>query len=104
MLGWNCVMYFVEEQMKSGSRRSKGIADEVVRKAPENCDVKVICEGKDVIFDIVEAASPRSTAASPHSTGSGSTPTSGNYLGHSNRKKLISISRRFTMRSEVFNA
>ncbi|KAI9124183.1 hypothetical protein K1719_005483 [Acacia pycnantha] len=72
---------------KSGSRRSKGIADEVVRKAPENCDVKVICEGKDVIFDIVEAASPRSTAASPHSTGSGSTPTSG-----SSRKEDVSRS------------
>ncbi|XP_054777625.1 U-box domain-containing protein 35-like [Prosopis cineraria] len=46
---------------KTVSRRKKAIAGDVVKKAPENCDVKIICEGKDVIYDIVGAASPRSS-------------------------------------------
>ncbi|KAK4259173.1 hypothetical protein QN277_005530 [Acacia crassicarpa] len=73
---------------KSGSPRSKGIADEVVRKAPENCDVKVICEGKDVIFDIVQAASPSST-------GSGSTPTSGSSRKEDGSSRGFGSSKNF---------
>ncbi|XP_028755013.1 U-box domain-containing protein 35-like [Neltuma alba] len=55
---------------KSGSRRRKAMAVEVVKKAPENCDVKIICEGKDVIYDLVGAASPRSSECDTPLSGS----------------------------------
>ena len=36
---------------KSRSKRGNGIADQVLQNAPEFCDVKIICDGKEVVID-----------------------------------------------------
>ena len=36
---------------KLRSRRGNGIADRVLQNAPEFCDVKIICDGKEVVID-----------------------------------------------------
>ncbi|XP_011005723.1 PREDICTED: U-box domain-containing protein 35-like [Populus euphratica] len=36
---------------KLRSKRGNGIADQVIEKAPEFCDVKIICDGKEVVID-----------------------------------------------------
>jgi len=38
---------------KSVSRRRNGIADKVFRNAPEICDVKIICDGKEVTDQMI---------------------------------------------------
>ena len=41
------------------SRRGSGIADQVLDNAPEFCEVKIICEGQEVVVDsISESPSP----------------------------------------------
>ncbi|XP_030512868.1 U-box domain-containing protein 35 [Rhodamnia argentea] len=63
---------------KSNSRRLKlrkgnGIADQILQKAPETCEVKVICEGKEAILEqtAMESQSPPSHSKPP-------TPSRGN--------------------------
>ncbi|XP_058727797.1 U-box domain-containing protein 54-like isoform X2 [Vicia villosa] len=35
-------------QRKARSKKGNGVADQVVQNAPENCKVRIICEGKEV--------------------------------------------------------
>ncbi|KAI4296065.1 hypothetical protein L6164_036055 [Bauhinia variegata] len=42
---------------KTGSRRRSTIAGKVLKNAPETCDVKIICEGKEVIDQVINLAS-----------------------------------------------
>ncbi|CAJ1962748.1 unnamed protein product [Sphenostylis stenocarpa] len=42
---------------KSVSRRRNGMADKILRNAPEMCDVKIICDGKEVIDQIIDCIS-----------------------------------------------
>ena len=45
---------------KLRSRRGTGTADQILKNAPETCEVKIICEGTEVIIDqAVESPSPR---------------------------------------------
>ncbi|XAR65770.1 Ubiquitin--protein ligase [Bertholletia excelsa] len=45
---------------KLRSKRGSGIADQVLQNAPEFCEVKIICEGKEVVVDhLAESTSPR---------------------------------------------
>ncbi|KAL6990607.1 hypothetical protein U1Q18_008724 [Sarracenia purpurea var. burkii] len=52
---------------KLRSVRGSGIADQVLQGAPEFCEVKVICEGKEVLVDstMSELWSPRGSVESP---------------------------------------
>lgn len=43
---------------RSRSKRGNGIADQILQNAPEICDVKIICEGKEVILDRLAVESP----------------------------------------------
>lgn len=48
---------------KLRTRRGSGIADQLVQNAPEYCDVKIICEGKEVSIEQMNGVpSPRSTS------------------------------------------
>ncbi|KAL0310800.1 UNVERIFIED_CONTAM: hypothetical protein Sangu_2374700 [Sesamum angustifolium] len=49
------------------SRKGKGVADEIVQNAPEFCEVKIICEGKEMSEVIVESRSS-SSSLSPRIT------------------------------------
>ncbi|XP_057961797.1 uncharacterized protein LOC131153473 [Malania oleifera] len=54
---------------KLKSRRGSGKASQILRKAPDSCEVIVICDGKQVVFDhITEMPSPRSSDASTSSS------------------------------------
>ncbi|KAK2652683.1 hypothetical protein Ddye_012539 [Dipteronia dyeriana] len=46
---------------KSKSRRGSGsgIADQLLHNAPETCEIKIVCEGKEVIDQMMETPSPR---------------------------------------------
>ena len=45
---------------KSGSRRQDGsIADMVLKNSQESCDIKIICEGREVIDQMIDCTSPR---------------------------------------------
>ncbi|KAL1563049.1 U-box domain-containing protein 36-like [Salvia divinorum] len=55
------------------SKKGNGTADQIVQKAPEFCEVKIICQGKEVTeLEITESPSP-SPSPSPRPTHS--TPT-----------------------------
>ncbi|KAL1566905.1 U-box domain-containing protein 33-like [Salvia divinorum] len=57
------------------SRKGNGAADQIVHKAPEYCEVKIICEGKEVSdLSITESPSP-SPSHSPSPRPTHSTPT-----------------------------
>lgn len=47
---------------KLRSRRGSGIADQMLKSAPESCEIKIICEGNEVVIDkqavVVESSSP----------------------------------------------
>lgn len=48
---------------KLRTRRGSGIADQLVQNAPEYCDVKIVCEGKEVSMEQMNGVpSPRSTS------------------------------------------
>lgn len=47
---------------KSKSKRRSGIADQILQKAPEFCDVMIICEGKQVFDKIIDLPSPHDNA------------------------------------------
>lgn len=48
---------------KLRTRRGSGIADQLVQNAPEYCDVKIICEGKEVSMEQMNGVpSPRSSS------------------------------------------
>ncbi|KAL0300909.1 UNVERIFIED_CONTAM: hypothetical protein Sradi_6367700 [Sesamum radiatum] len=49
------------------SRKGKGVADEIVQNAPEFCEVKIICEGKEMSEVMVESRSS-SSSLSPRIT------------------------------------
>ncbi|KAI6704723.1 hypothetical protein NL676_007685 [Syzygium grande] len=40
------------------SKKGNGIADQILQKAPETCEVKIICEGKEVILEQMATESP----------------------------------------------
>lgn len=40
------------------SRKGNGIADQVLQSAPVSCEVKIICEGKEVIDLMSESPTP----------------------------------------------
>lgn len=42
---------------KSVSKRRNAIADKVLKNAPENCDIKVVCDGKEVIDQMLSYTS-----------------------------------------------
>ncbi|GAV86432.1 Usp domain-containing protein [Cephalotus follicularis] len=44
-------------KLKNG--RGNGIVDQILQNPPETCDVKVICEGKEVFDQMMESFSPR---------------------------------------------
>lgn len=51
---------------KLRSRRGSGIAGQVLQNAPEFCEVKIICEGKEVVVDSMsEPPSPHGSSDSP---------------------------------------
>lgn len=51
---------------KLRSRRGSGIAGQVLQNAPEFCEVKIICEGKEVVVDSMsEPPSPHESPDSP---------------------------------------
>ncbi|KAK3432274.1 hypothetical protein EUGRSUZ_E03842 [Eucalyptus grandis] len=43
------------------SNKGNGIADQLLQKAPETCEVKIICEGKEVILEQIEMESRSSS-------------------------------------------
>ncbi|TKY53901.1 U-box domain-containing protein 33 [Spatholobus suberectus] len=45
---------------KYGSRRQNAIAAKVLKNAQESCDIKIICEGREVIDQMIDCTSPRS--------------------------------------------
>ncbi|RZC04869.1 U-box domain-containing protein 54-like [Glycine soja] len=45
---------------KSGSRSHNSIAAKVLKNAQESCDIKIICEGREVIDQMSDCTSPRS--------------------------------------------
>lgn len=49
---------------KLRSKRGNGIADQVIQNAPEFCDVKIICDGKEVVIDQM-VGSPLTLADNP---------------------------------------
>ncbi|CAL5344327.1 U-box domain-containing protein 36 [Camellia sinensis] len=49
---------------KLRSRRGNGIADQVLQNAPEFCEVKIICEGKEVMMDVDNAMMTQSPSPS----------------------------------------
>ncbi|KAG6768870.1 hypothetical protein POTOM_024482 [Populus tomentosa] len=49
---------------KLRSKRGNGIADQVIQNAPEFCDVKIICDGKEVVIDEM-VGSPLTLADNP---------------------------------------
>ncbi|GMP75891.1 hypothetical protein CsSME_00032817 [Camellia sinensis var. sinensis] len=51
-------------QRKLRSRRGNGIADQVLQNAPEFCEVKIICEGKEVMMDVDNAMMTQSPSPS----------------------------------------
>lgn len=53
---------------KLRSRRGSGVADQMLQNAPEGCVVKIICEGKEVTEEMIEAPSPRSNDINPKPT------------------------------------
>jgi len=44
---------------KSESNRRSGIADQILQNASDGCDIKIICEGKEVIDRMIGWSSPR---------------------------------------------
>ncbi|MCD7447638.1 hypothetical protein HAX54_032256 [Datura stramonium] len=53
---------------KMKSRRGNGTADEIFQNAPEFCEVKIICEGKEVVeLQMFESPSLRYSGSSPKS-------------------------------------
>ncbi|RDX91500.1 U-box domain-containing protein 33, partial [Mucuna pruriens] len=42
---------------KSGSRRQNGIAAKVLKNAQESCDIKIVCEGREVIDQMIDCTS-----------------------------------------------
>lgn len=53
---------------KMKSRRGIGTTDEILQNAPEFCEVKIICEGKEVVeLQMFESPSLRYSGSSPKS-------------------------------------
>ncbi|XP_061354873.1 U-box domain-containing protein 35-like [Gastrolobium bilobum] len=46
---------------KSGSRSKNAIADKVLINVQESCDIKIICEGREVIDQMIDSTSPPSS-------------------------------------------
>ncbi|KAF8409758.1 hypothetical protein HHK36_005837 [Tetracentron sinense] len=40
-------------------RKGGGIADQIQKNAPDSCEVKIICDGKEVIDQMIGMPSPR---------------------------------------------
>ncbi|KAB1221654.1 U-box domain-containing protein 35 [Morella rubra] len=53
---------------KTESRRGDAIADRILKNAPETGEIKIVCEGKEVIDRMIEWASPRSNSNEFEST------------------------------------
>uniref|UniRef100_A0A5B7AZL0 U-box domain-containing protein 35 n=1 Tax=Davidia involucrata TaxID=16924 RepID=A0A5B7AZL0_DAVIN len=53
---------------KLRSRRGSEIFDQIIQNAPEFCDVKMVCEGKEVVDLMTELSSPRGNDDSPKPT------------------------------------
>ncbi|XP_059663673.1 uncharacterized protein LOC132309372 [Cornus florida] len=53
---------------KLRTKRGSGIADQVLQNAPEYCEIKIICEGKEVVDQLTDSPSPRGNDGSPKST------------------------------------
>lgn len=59
--------------MRWSGKLGSGVADQIVRGAPEYCEVKIICEGKEM--STADQSSSSSSPSSPlhqHSTGNDS--------------------------------
>ncbi|KAF8023271.1 hypothetical protein BT93_F0696 [Corymbia citriodora subsp. variegata] len=50
------------------SKKGNGIADQVLQKAPEMCEVKIICEGKEVVLEETAMESPSTPSHSKPAT------------------------------------
>jgi hypothetical protein len=51
---------------KLRSRRGSGIADQVLQNVQVGCEVKIICEGKEVMMDqTIDSPSPRGNGDNP---------------------------------------
>jgi hypothetical protein len=55
------VMLLFEFERKSELKRGNGIADQILQNAPDTCDIKIVCEGKEVINRMIGWSSPSST-------------------------------------------
>ncbi|XP_041027614.1 U-box domain-containing protein 35-like isoform X2 [Juglans microcarpa x Juglans regia] len=49
---------------KSESKRGNGIADQILHNAPETCEIKIVCGGKEVIDRMIVWPSPSSNSKS----------------------------------------
>ncbi|KAJ0082865.1 hypothetical protein Patl1_09610 [Pistacia atlantica] len=50
---------------KLKSRKGNGIADQILQSAPEACEIKIVCEGKEVIDQMIKSPSPRGNENGP---------------------------------------
>ncbi|KAJ4831097.1 hypothetical protein Tsubulata_033013 [Turnera subulata] len=50
------------------SRRGGGIAEQVFEDAPEYCEVKIICEGKEVNIDLMNCSTPSPRGSTDNNT------------------------------------
>ncbi|XP_035545690.1 U-box domain-containing protein 35-like isoform X2 [Juglans regia] len=48
---------------KSESKRGNGIADQILHNAPETCEIKIVCGGKEVIDRMIVWPSPSSNSS-----------------------------------------
>lgn len=46
---------------KLKSRKGSGIADQMLQNGQEGCEVKIICEGKEVIDQMIDSPPPRTS-------------------------------------------
>ncbi|XP_059440384.1 U-box domain-containing protein 52-like [Corylus avellana] len=52
---------------KSESKRGSAIADQILQNASDGCEIKIICEGKEVIDRLIDWSSPRGNSSTTKS-------------------------------------
>ncbi|KAJ0086182.1 hypothetical protein Patl1_07440 [Pistacia atlantica] len=50
---------------KLKSKKGNGIANQILQSAPKACEIKIVCEGKEVINQMIESPSPHGNENSP---------------------------------------
>lgn len=67
------------------SKKGNGIADQILQKAPETCEVKIICEGKEVILEQMVTVSPSTPSHSKPTSPSQGNPDKPNPMQEENQ-------------------